>query len=53
MKDIKKIQDKHNKAVACKLLDYCDRNERFLSNVLLNSKELDYFLELNNIKKID
>ena len=53
MKDIKKIREHYNKAILDKLLEYCKRNERFLCNVLLNSKELDNFIKGNKIEKID
>jgi hypothetical protein len=53
MKDIRKIRDSYNKAIVAKLLDYCNRNERFLSNVLLNNNKLDNFVKFNKIEKID
>ena len=53
MKDIKKIRDKYNKSIVDKILDYCNNNERFLSNVLLNNNELDNFIKINKIAKID
>jgi hypothetical protein len=53
MKHIKKMRDKYNNVFFVKLLDYCNQNKRFLSNVLLNSKELYNLLTKNKIRKVD